>query len=45
MLSYQVTEFGKPLAQVLRETPTPQGSEVLLQVGHCGVCHSDIHLG
>lgn len=44
MLSYQVEEFGKPLAQVLRDTPQPQGSEVLLRVGHCGVCHSDLHL-
>ncbi len=45
MQSYQVTEFGKPLSQVLRETPVPTGTEVLVKVGHCGVCHSDIHLG
>ena len=44
MLSYQLREFGKPLAQVLRETPQPQGSEVLLRVTACGVCHSDVHL-
>jgi alcohol dehydrogenase/propanol-preferring alcohol dehydrogenase len=44
MLSYQVTEFGKPLAQVLRETPQPAGTEVLLRVAACGVCHSDVHL-
>jgi len=44
MLSLQVQEFGKPLAQVLRETPQPQGTEVLLRVGSCGVCHSDLHL-
>ncbi len=44
MLSYQVHEFGKPLAQVIRETPAPQGSEVLLKVSSCGVCHSDVHL-
>jgi D-arabinose 1-dehydrogenase-like Zn-dependent alcohol dehydrogenase len=44
MLSYQVESFGKPLAQVLRDTPAPQGSEVLLEVRCCGVCHSDVHL-
>jgi alcohol dehydrogenase/propanol-preferring alcohol dehydrogenase len=44
MLSYQVREFGKPLAQVIRETPAPQGSEVIVKVGSCGVCHSDVHL-
>ena len=44
MLSYQVESFGKPLAKVLRETPQPQGTEVLVKVGSCGVCHSDVHL-
>lgn len=44
MLSYQVETFGRPLSRVLRETPVPQGTEVLLQVGSCGVCHSDLHL-
>ncbi len=44
MLSYQVETFGRPLAQVLRETPQPQGSEVIVKVGSCGVCHSDVHL-
>ena len=44
MTSYQVEIFGRPLAQVLRDIPTPQGSEVVIQVGSCGVCHSDVHL-
>ena len=44
MLSYQLEAFGRPLAQVLRDTPQPQGSEVILRVGSCGVCHSDVHL-
>src|SRR5258706_3453658 len=44
MLCYQVETFGRPLAQVLRDTPQPQGSEVLMKVGSCGVCHSDVHL-
>ena len=44
MLSYQVESFGRPLQQVLRDTPQPKGSEVLMKVGSCGVCHSDVHL-
>jgi D-arabinose 1-dehydrogenase-like Zn-dependent alcohol dehydrogenase len=44
LISYQVEAFGQPLAHVLRDTPTPQGSEVLLRVSHCGVCHSDVHV-
>ena len=44
MLSYQLETFGKPLAQVLRTTPEPQGTEVIVKVQSCGVCHSDVHL-
>ena len=44
MLSYQVESYGKPLAQVLRDNPVPQGTEVLVRIGSCGVCHSDVHL-
>jgi D-arabinose 1-dehydrogenase-like Zn-dependent alcohol dehydrogenase len=44
LISYQVEAFGRPLARALRDTPVPQGSEVLLRVSHCGVCHSDVHL-
>lgn len=44
MIAYSVEAFGRPLARVLRDTPEPQGREVLLRVTHCGVCHSDVHL-
>jgi D-arabinose 1-dehydrogenase-like Zn-dependent alcohol dehydrogenase len=44
LICYPVEAFGKPLAQALRDTPVPQGTEVLLSVGHCGLCHSDLHL-
>jgi alcohol dehydrogenase/propanol-preferring alcohol dehydrogenase len=44
MLSYQLEAFGRPLSQVIRDTPQPQGSEVVVRVGSCGVCHSDVHL-
>ena len=44
MISQQLEAFGRPLAQVLRDTPEPEGSEVIVKVGSCGVCHSDVHL-
>ena len=39
-----LVDYGKPLQATDAATPKPQGSEVLLRVSHCGVCHSDIHL-
>src|SRR5262249_23097818 len=44
MLSYDVTEWGKPLQSATRETPRPTGTEVLLKLKYCGVCHSDVHI-
>ncbi len=44
MKSYVVREFGAALAELETPTPTPQGTQVLLEVAHCGVCHSDVHL-
>jgi D-arabinose 1-dehydrogenase-like Zn-dependent alcohol dehydrogenase len=44
MISYDVTEWGRPLQQAVRDTPTPTGTEVLVRVKYCGVCHSDVHI-
>jgi D-arabinose 1-dehydrogenase-like Zn-dependent alcohol dehydrogenase len=44
MLSYDVTEWGRPLQKALRDTPTPTGTEVLVRVRYCGICHSDVHI-
>ncbi len=44
MLRQSLIDYGKPLQTTEAPTPTPQGTEVLLRVSHCGVCHSDIHL-
>ncbi len=43
MKSQAIIEFGEALQEVEAEIPSPQGSEVLLEVTHCGVCHSDVH--
>jgi len=39
-----LVDYGKSLVATEAPTPEPRGSEVLLRVSHCGVCHSDIHL-
>lgn len=44
MESYQVLEWGQPLQAVLGKTPRPAGTEVLMRVKACGVCHSDVHI-
>jgi D-arabinose 1-dehydrogenase-like Zn-dependent alcohol dehydrogenase len=44
MLRQSLVEYGKPLEATEAPTPTVSGSEVLLRVSHCGVCHSDLHL-
>jgi D-arabinose 1-dehydrogenase-like Zn-dependent alcohol dehydrogenase len=44
MHSQSLVDYGKPLQGTEVPNPVPQGSEVLLRVSHCGVCHSDIHL-
>lgn len=45
MLSYDVIEWGKPLEKAEGEIPKPKGTEVLLRLKYCGVCHSDVHIG
>jgi D-arabinose 1-dehydrogenase-like Zn-dependent alcohol dehydrogenase len=44
MLSYDVIEWGKPLEKRERQTPVPTGTEVLVKLKYCGVCHSDVHI-
>jgi D-arabinose 1-dehydrogenase-like Zn-dependent alcohol dehydrogenase len=44
MLSYDVVEWGKPLQKIERQTPRPQGPQVLVRLKYCGVCHSDVHI-
>ena len=44
MRSYQFREYGGPLEPAERPTPEPTGTEVLVRVRACGLCHSDLHL-
>ena len=43
MHAWCVVENGQPLARIESPTPVPTGTEVLIEVTHCGVCHSDLH--
>src|SRR5262245_15518104 len=39
-----LTAYGEPLRETVVDSPQPQGSEVLVRVTRCGVCHSDLHM-
>ncbi len=36
--------YGAPLCETVVDVPQPQGSEVLVRIERCGVCHSDLHM-
>ncbi|MBO6541886.1 MAG: alcohol dehydrogenase catalytic domain-containing protein [Alphaproteobacteria bacterium] len=44
MKSQAIVEYGAPLQEVESDLPALEGTQVLLKVSHCGVCHSDVHL-
>jgi len=36
--------YGAPLVETIVDCPSPQGTEVLVRIERCGVCHSDLHM-
>ena len=44
MRAWAVVENGADLEEMEMPTPEPKGTEILLEVTHCGVCHSDLHI-
>lgn len=40
---WALVEHEKPLQKIRQPIPQPKGTEVLVKVTHCGVCHSDLH--
>jgi alcohol dehydrogenase, propanol-preferring len=39
-----LTAYGAPLCETVAEAPRAQGTEVLVRIARCGVCHSDLHM-
>ncbi len=39
-----LTAYGTPLCETVVDAPRPQGTQVLVRVARCGVCHSDLHM-
>jgi alcohol dehydrogenase, propanol-preferring len=39
-----LTAYAAPLCETIVECPQPQGTEVLVRIHRCGVCHSDLHM-
>jgi len=44
MRSYAVQMFCQPVVEMDMAAPVPKGTEVVVEVTRCGVCHSDLHL-
>ncbi|MDX1490165.1 MAG: alcohol dehydrogenase [Pseudohongiellaceae bacterium] len=44
MIAYETAAPGEALQSKEVTTPVPKGTEVLIKMVACGVCHSDIHL-
>ena len=39
-----LTAYEAPLCETIVDCPEPKGSEVLVRIERCGVCHSDLHM-
>jgi D-arabinose 1-dehydrogenase-like Zn-dependent alcohol dehydrogenase len=44
MRSYAVQMFCQPVVEMDMAAPVPKGTEVVVEVARCGVCHSDLHI-
>jgi alcohol dehydrogenase, propanol-preferring len=44
MRRQSLVAYGQPLCETIVESPAPRGTEVLVRIERCGVCHSDLHL-
>jgi D-arabinose 1-dehydrogenase-like Zn-dependent alcohol dehydrogenase len=44
MRRQSLVAYGQPLCETIADCPVPRGSEVLVRIERCGVCHSDLHM-
>jgi D-arabinose 1-dehydrogenase-like Zn-dependent alcohol dehydrogenase len=41
---FSLTTYQAPLCETFADLPEPRGTEVLVRIERCGVCHSDLHM-
>ena len=41
---FSLTAYQAPLCETIIDCPEPKGTEVLVRIERCGVCHSDLHM-
>src|SRR5665647_1610750 len=39
-----LTAYAAPLCETVVDCPQPTGTQVLVRISRCGVCHSDLHM-
>jgi alcohol dehydrogenase len=44
MRRQSLVAYGAPLCETVVDCPKPQGSDVVVRIERCGVCHSDLHM-
>jgi D-arabinose 1-dehydrogenase-like Zn-dependent alcohol dehydrogenase len=44
MRRQSLVAYGAPLCETVVDYPHPTGTEVLVRIERCGVCHSDLHM-
>src|SRR3954464_4993040 len=44
MIRQSLTAYATPLCETIVDAPEPRGTEALVPINRCGVCHSDLHL-
>src|SRR4051812_40612244 len=42
MIRQSMVAYATPLCETVAEAPEPYGTEVLVRISRCGVCHSDL---
>jgi len=42
--SQKIIQYGQPLELIEEATPKPRGTEILIKILYCGVCHTDVHI-
>ncbi len=41
---FSLTAYEAPLCETIVDCPEPKGTEILVRIERCGVCHSDLHM-